>query len=387
MTHKKTLLTKKSISNLATDHQPPCLSLYQPTHRSNPENKQDSIRFRNLVKDLETSLQQKYPAVKTCLLLEPFEALTKDREFWNHTLDGLAVMGGPDLFQVYQIHRPVAEFAVVADSFHLKPLRRLLQSVDRYQILGFSLNKIRLFEGNRDVIDEIELVPSVPRTIEEALGYELTEPHLTGRPFGGTGQSNTAIHHGQGGKKDEVDIDTERFFRAIDRAVLENYSRPSGLPLMLAALPDHHNLFRRVSHNPFLMAEGIMVNPDAMSIDELQERAWQVVEPQYQAQLTALVEEYALANSKGLGSTDLVQIAHASVNGQIATLLIESDRQIPGRLDIQTGKIEFADLDHPQIDDLLDDLGEQVEKMGGKVMVISSERIPSQTGLAAIYRY
>ena len=387
MTQKKILLTKESIASLATDHQPPCLSLYQPTHRYYPENKQDPIRFRNLVKDLEISLRQKYPTVETHLLMEPFEALAKDREFWNHTLDGLAVMRGLGLFQVFLTQRPVAELAIVADSFHLKPLRRLLQSVDRYQILGLSLDKIRLFEGNRDAIDEIDLVPGVPRTIEEALGDQLTEPHLTVRSLGGTGQSGTAMRHGHGAKKDEVDIEAERFFRVIDSAILEYYSRPSGLPLILAALSDHQYLFHRISHNPFLMTEGINLNLDAISTDELQERAWQVVEPQYQAQLSALIEEFVTTYSKGLGSADLVQVAHASVNGKIATLLIESDRQIPGRLDIQTGKIELANLDNPQIDDLLDDLGELVEKKGGQVMIIPSEQMPSQTGLAAIYRY
>ena len=30
---------------------------------------------------------------------------------------------------------------------------------------------------------------------------------------------------------------------------------------MLAALPEHHHLFREVSHNPFLMASGLMVDP------------------------------------------------------------------------------------------------------------------------------
>ena len=386
MTQKTTLLTKESIANLA-DHQPPCLSLYQPTHRSHPENKQDPIRFRNLIKDLEVSLRQKYPTVETRLLLKPFEALAKNREFWNHTLDGLAVLSGPGLFQVFQLQRPVAELAVVADSFHTKPLRRFLQTVDRYQVLGLSLNKIQLFEGNRDTIDEIDLAPGVPRTISEALGDELTEPQLNVHSSGGAGQASTSMYHGQGGKKDEVDIDAERFFRAIDRAVLEHHSRPSGLPLILAALPDHHNLFRRVSHNSFLMAEGLDVNPNTLSIDELRERAWQVVEPQYLAKLDALVEEFAVANSKGLGDSDLVQIAHASVAKRVATLLIEADRQISGRLNVTTGQIEFADLSNPQVDDLLDDLGELVEKMGGKVMVIPAERMPGRTGLAAIYRY
>jgi hypothetical protein len=319
--------------------------------------------------------------------LEPFEALAKDREFWNHTLDGLAVLGGLGLFQVFQLQRPVAQLAVVADSFHTKPLRRFLQSVDRYQVLGLSLNKIQLFEGNRDAIDEIDLAPGVPRTINEALGDELTKPHLNVHSSGGVGQTSTSMHQGQGGKKDEVDIDAERFFRAIDRAVLEHHSRPSGLPLILAALPDHHNLFQRVSHNSFLMAEGLAVNPNTLSIDELRERAWQVVEPQYQAQLAALVEEFAVANSKGLGDNDLVQIAHASVARRVATLLLEADRQIAGRLNVATGQIELSDLSHPQVDDLLDDLGELVEKMGGRVMVIPTELMPGRTGLAAIYRY
>ena len=379
--------TNQSLATLVADYQPPCLSLYQPSHRSHPENKQDPIRFRNLVKELETSLRQKYPGAETRLLLEPFEALAEDREFWNHTSDGLAVLGGPRLFQVFQLQRPVAQLAVVADSFHTKPLRRFLQSVDRYQVLGLSLSKIQLFEGNRNAIDEIDLAPGVPRTINEALGDELTESHLNVHSSGGAGQASTSMHHGQGGKKDEVDIDMERFFRAIDRAVLEYYSRPSGLPLILSALTEHHNLFHRVSHNPFLMAEGLTINPDTLPINELRERAWQVVEPQYQAKLTALVEEFAVANSKGLGDNDLAQIAQAAAAGRVATLLIEADHQIAGRLNVATGQVELADLSHPQVDDLLDDLGELVEKMGGKVMVIPAERMPGRTGLAAIYRY
>ena len=258
MTQNRNLLTIESLAELASAHQPPCLSLYQPTHRHRPENQQDPIRFRNLVKELEASLRQKYPAVETRLLLEPFETLAHDHAFWNHTLDGLAVLGGPSLFRVFRLQRPVAELAVVADSFHTKPLRRFLQSVGRYQVLGLSLGKIQLFEGNRDALDEIDPAPGVPRTITEALGDELTESHLTVASYGGVGQGSAPMHHGDGGKQDAVQADAERFFRAVDRAVLEHHSRPSGLPLILAALPEHHHLFHRVSHNPFLMAEGTL---------------------------------------------------------------------------------------------------------------------------------
>ena len=387
MSNKRTVLTNEVVAELVSSHLPPCLSLYQPTHRCHPENQQDSIRFRNLVKELEASLRQRYSAAEILLLLKPFDALADDPDFWNHTLDGLAVLGGPGLFHVFRLQRPVAELAVVADSFHTKPLRRLLQSVDRHQVLGLGLQKIRLFEGNRDVLDEVELAAGVPRTINEALGDELTEPHLTVASYGGVGEGHRPMRHGQGGKNDEVDIDADRFFRAIDRAVLEHYSRPSGLPLILAALPEHHHRFHRVSHNPLLMAEGLTINPDALSIDELRARVWQVVAPQYQARLAALAEKFAEAKSKGLGSDDLGLVAQAAASGRVATLLIEADRQIAGRLDTATGRIDFDHLSHPRVDDLLDDLGELVEKMGGTVQVISADQMPTQTGVAAIYRH
>ena len=388
MTQKRTLLTIESLAELASVHQPPCLSLYQPTHRCHPENQQDPIRFRNLVKEMEASLLRQHPAVESRLLLEPFEALAHDTDFWNHTLDGLAVLSGSGLSRIFRLQRPVAELVVVADSFHTKPLRRFLQSVDRYQVLGLSLQEIRLFEGNRDVLDEVDLAPGVPRTITEALGKGLTEPHQTVASYGGVGGDSTPMHHGQGGKKDEVKSDTERFFRTIDRAVLEHHSRPSGLPLLLAALPEYHHPFHRVSHNPFLMAEGLTINPDALPIDELRERAWQVVKPQYEAQLAALADEFAVAKSSGLGSDDLAQVAEAAAAGRVATLLVESDRQIAGRLDGTTGRVEVADLSDPQVGDVLDDLCELVVKMDGRVLVIPAEqKMPGQTGLAAIYRY
>ena len=49
--------------------QPPCLSLYQPTHRAHPQREQDPIRFRNLVKSLEESLRRVYQYRKQVLAI------------------------------------------------------------------------------------------------------------------------------------------------------------------------------------------------------------------------------------------------------------------------------------------------------------------------------
>lgn len=363
----------------------PCLSLYQPTYRSHPDNQQDPIRFRNLVTTIEESLREKYSKRDVRPLLEPFHALASNHDFWNHTLDGLAVLGAPGIFRVYRLQRPVRELAVVAESFHIKPVLRILQSAGRYQILGVTRQEIRLFEGNRDVLDEVELLPAVPRTIDE-VGPDLEKPQMAIRTYE-SGYPGAGVRSGSDPKADAVDNDTERFFRGVDRALLENYSRPSGLPLLLAALPEYHTLFHRISHNPFLMTEGIDIYPDAMSIDELRDRAWRAVEPHYHARLAGLIEMFEVARSRELGSDNLAQIAKGAAAGRVATLLIDADRHVPGHVDDVTGEIKSADPANPHADDVLDDLGELALKNGGQVVIVPTGRMPTQTGIAAIYRF
>ena len=162
----------------------PCVSLYQPTHRQHPENQQDPIRFRNLLKQARASLREVSRSVQIEPLLAPYRRLADDAHFWNHTADGLAVFSAPGQFQVMLLQRPVAELIVVADSFHIKLMLRIVQSADRYQVLALNRRDARLFEGNRDALDEIALAPGVPRTITQALGEELTEPQGQAHSYG-----------------------------------------------------------------------------------------------------------------------------------------------------------------------------------------------------------
>jgi hypothetical protein len=349
------------------------LSLYQPTHRSHPEKQQDPIRYRNLVKSMEQALRRQYPASDARTLLAPLHALADDERFWNHARDGLAVLAAPGVFRVHRLQRPVEEFAVVGESFHVKPLLRILQSADRYQILGLSRQEVKLFEGNRDVLDEIELDPAVPRTMADALEAERKQPHVSVWTYqaGAAGpQAGAGVQHGQGGEKaDEMARDTEKFFRAVDRAVVERHSRPAGLLLLLAALPENQGLFRRLSRNPFLLEDGIDVHPDALSADELRQRAWRALEPHYLARLAGLVEMFGAARSRELGADDIEEVTEGAAGGRVATLLLQAERDDPAR------------------DERLDDIGELALANGGQVVIVPAARMPTRTGVAAIYRF
>lgn len=379
----------------------PCVSLYQPTHRHHPSNAQDPIRFQNLVKQADASLRLAHDDALVDAMLAPFRDLAGNADFWNHTRDGLAVFGAPGLFRVVRLQRPVDERMVVAGTFHVAPLLRIVQSADRYQVLALSRESIRLFEGNRDVLDEIEPAPGVPRTIADALGDELTERQMqvhsygTGPAASGAGSRRNpgglktgGVRHGHGSRKDEIDDDTARFFRAVDRAVLEHHSRPGGLPLILAGLPEHHAPFRAVSRNPHVVEGGIEGNVDALSLDALRDRAWAVMEPAYRARLAGLVERYGALQAAGRADDRLPEVSVATAAGRVETLLVEAGRLVPGRADPQTGVVIEADeLYKPDVDDLLDDVAQRVLQAGGEVVIVPPDRMPTPTGLAALYRY
>ena len=381
-------VTQEVLNKLLSATEAPCISLYMPTHRTHPENKQDIIRYKNLVKQVRESVTEKYPTADIDKLLAPFEALAMDQECWNHTSYGLAVLGSYGHFEIIHMQLPTEALVIVSDCFHTKPLRRILQSIDHYHVLTLTQENIHLYEGNRYSLVEIELPEDFPKSMDAALGEELTEKHGTVASYGGVGGSSANMHHGHGGKKEEVDGDAERFFRVVSDSVYKHYSKPSGLHLILASLPEHHSLFNRVDKNPLLLSKGIEIDPEAISTEKLAELSWEVMQPIYIKKMETLAEKFNQVKSKELGSDNMDEVTDAAEAGRVDTILLEAHRVITGRLrNKDTGQFEMADQTQPLLGDQLDELSELVRKMGGSVVVVPKDQMPSQTGLAAIFRF
>jgi hypothetical protein len=386
--------TTADLRALLAPHEPPCISLYEPTHRSYPASSQeDPVRYRNLLQRAEESLRERYPSRVVRPVLEKLEQFASDTDFWIQAVSGLAVFGSTDDLKVFKLQQPVPELLSVADRFQIKPLIRSIQSDGRYQVLALTLTEAKLYEGTRDTLDPVELA-GAPLTIAEALGPELTEPYSkVTRGYGGGAGGNTPMHHGQGGRKDERPIDRERFFRAIDREIMERASKVSRLPLILAALPEHQTHFRTLSHNPFLATAGVELNPGALTPGELRDAAWKAIEPYFEERLSALLDAYGEARGHGRGSDRLEEIAAALAQSRVGTLLVEADRRIPGSVDATHGAISHAQsgqgdaADDPAISDVLDDLAEAALRTGAEVIVLQADRMPSKTGAAAVFRY
>ncbi len=339
----------------------PCVSIYQATHRSHPDNAQDPIRFKNLVKQVEESLAREHAVREVRALLEPLQQLAENAKFWNHTLDGLAVLASPIRFDVFKVSRPMPEFVVVADSFHIKPLLRYTQSADRFHVLALAEDRFAVLEGNRYALDEADTPSLAP----------VPRPSAKLDPAAEVVEASGL----------------EGYFRAVDQYVTSEFSKPSQAPLLLACLSENAHPFRKVAKNALLLAETLTGDPFASNADALRGNAWKIIEPYYLARLAKLKEEFGLAASRQLGTGDLSDAARAAVASRVATLLVEADRAQPGKIDPLTGAIQPDELANPAVDDKLDDLAELVLSKGGQVVVVPKDWMPTASGLAAIYRF
>ena len=347
-------ISTDALKGLGALTQAPCLSLYQPTHRSQPDKAQDRAEFRRGVDALSQALMATDGPYDAQTLLDPFHHLADDADFWDHTLDGLAVFASPLGFRTFVLPQHVPAQTTVGSGFHTVPLRRFLQSVDRYQVLCLSRDQARLFEGNRDALEELVLAPDVPANAD----------------------------HGQ--TREGGALDEDRYFRALDLALLKHHSKPSGLPLILAALPEHQQRFRQLSQNKRLLPVGLDVHPGAMNIRALSIMAWHVVEPQHNARQQVWIDAFVVARAQGRGSDDVRKTALAAAQGRVGLLLIESDKSFSGRFDRRNGHIVVSN--NPMGHDVLDDIAELVESQGGAVRVISAAHMPTRSGLAAAMR-
>lgn len=380
--------TAKHLSKALSYDDPPVFSVYMPTHRTHPDNANDARVFENLIKQFEP-VKAEYPGDDGVqLIFEKFAALAANYQFWQHTKDGLAVFATRNSFDVYRLPRSVQSLAIVADTAHTKPLLKYLQTKDRYHLLVLTTNTAQLYEGDRYRLDEVDLSQDdVPETMIDALDHEMRDLHATLAAYRTATGEKWEVAQNHGLKKTDIDNDIEQFFRAVDRAVIARYSVPSGLPLIVAALPEHHHLFRRVSRNQRLLEDGIKVNAAAMDIHEVRKLAWDVYEPNYSARLDGIIGQYRHAASQGLGTDQIGAIVTDAYDGKVGALLLEENRIIPGRINGRTDVSFGVDEPSQLMDDVLDDLAELVLEKQGEVWIIPKDSMPSTTGAASINRF
>lgn len=348
-----------------------CISIYMPTHKTSPENKQDPLRFRNIVDQIES--QTKYSKQ-----IKALRELQNDLNFWIYNQNGLAILMNQEDISIYRLARTVEESVHIGERFYLKPLIRNYQSDHRYIALGLAKDKFTLYSGNRYGFRELELDENVTQ-LSKVLGDQHTGQSLNVVSHGGS----VGNFHGHGARSEEEKIDTQKFFTHVDRYVDQHYTSKYKLPLILISLPEHQGLFRSLSQNKRLLENGINKSYESISEKELNKELWQVMEPIYLEKTKELISRYQENLNKGKASHVIQDILKALVQNRVQTLVIEEGKTIPGKINLDT--ISF--VIEEQGEDILNHLSQLALENQAEVVILPKERMPKHQSIFAIYRY
>ena len=375
------LMNTTWLKELLAEHQPPCVSIYTPLYRADPPAHENPRRFREQVEHAQDSLARLYPTRDVRAMVEKLRSVADDSSFWVGDRDALAVFASGDLLRVIDLQRPVDPAVYVADSFHVKPLIRVLQSAQQYHVLTFTQRRVQMFLGTGDLRLEPLDSSNIPQSPDVVSKMRMTQAISANADL----RTPDSQYPGEGTAPAMVLLET--FMRAVDKAVWENFSRDARLPLILCAVEQHHPTFHSVSKNTHLLTDGIKLDPAGIDRERLKKEAWALLEPRFRQQVQMLKDQFMAAKAHQKGSDQLDSVAEAVRFGRVGTLLVDGSRTIAGRIDLDNGKVNPGNINDPDTDDVLDDLAEMVLKTDGDVLVLPPDMMPSDAGLAAIYRY
>ncbi len=362
-----------------------CISIFLPTYRAGTEMQQNQIRFRNLLRTTEDKLQAgnlRPQEVKT--LLEPAQALASNIPFWRRQGDGLAVFLSSGLFRSYCLPLLFEELILIGNRFHIKPLLPLLQGEELFYVLALSQNSVRLFEGTKFSVKEIELT-GLPRNVSAAAANDEPEKQVRFHTGAAGGGERGALISGHGSEVEDGKENIMKFFRQIDKG-LHNFRKGERAPLILACVDYLYPLYKEINTCPALLEKRISGNPEAMSPDNLHRQAWQIVAPLFEKTVDDALSLYRQSSGTGLTSRDVKEIVTAARHGRVGLLFVAREHRPGGTMSGPGGEAPPQNV-AADSEDLPDAAAVHTFLNGGSVLALPRERMPETGALAAVFRY
>lgn len=382
-------LTLEQLKGLAQQTANPSLSFFLPTHRAGQDTQQDPIRFKNLLRDAEKQLLNSGMGPREVgALLQPAQAVLDDSNFWAHQYEGLAVFLAADDFHHYRLPFPVEELLVISQAYYVKPVLPLFTNNGHYYILAISQDVVRLFEGTRHSVSQIDLPEKTPASMESALRLDGPQKQLQMHSGSSHGGVRDGMFHGQGPGEEENKVLIEQYLNLVDTG-LKEILREQRAPLVLAGVDYLLPIYHKVSEYANIMQEGITGSPEHLRPEELQQKAWPIVEAHFRQETEKAVEQYQQRAGTEQATDDVEEIVAAAFNGRVDKLILSVETPVWGSFNPETGKVirSLNGQDEQNNLALLDFAAMKTLQNGGTVYALSQDEMPTDSPVAAVFRY
>jgi hypothetical protein len=387
-----TIFALDELKNLVQNSQYPCVSLYLPMEKIGGDTRQNPIRFKNLIREAESRLDELgLRHAETVNLLQPVMELD-NTDFWENQVQGLVIFTSPNLFRYYCLPISFPQLVVVGKNFHIKPLLNLINNDGKFYILALSQKNVKFYSGTRYQLHEVE-VENMPHNLAEILLEDEFQKGVQHRIGIARGATSAAQHpgsvHGQGSPdREKHEEDILQFCYAVDSALREKL-RGEKAPLILAGVEYLLPIYRQANTYPYLQETGISGNAETLKTEELNHAAWEIVAPLFQQEYQDLMAVYLqLAGEESSKiANDIKAIIPDAYYQRIDTLFVPIKQHIWGKFDLENSTVDLHPEAEPDDEDMLDFAVIHTILNGGKVYTLEPEAMPSGVKVAAICRY
>ena len=156
---------------------------------------------------------------------------------------------------------------------------------------------------------------------------------------------------------------------------------------MLAGVEYLLPLYRETSNYQHVVEEGITGNPEALKPEELQAKAWEIVEPIFLQEQQEAIDHYKELTPTGRTSNEVKEVVPAAYYGRVDQLFVAVGVRQWGSFNPDTSTIDIHPEQKPGDEDLLNAAAIQTLLNGGTVYAVEPEKVPDEAPLAAVFRY
>jgi hypothetical protein len=382
-------ITREDLLRLSQYHNTSCISIYIPTHRHGVEtlNGQDSLNLKNQVKEIRAKLaSQGLTPRKIESLVNPVAGLIENSDFWRHQSDGLAVFVAENVFEKYLVPERLGGFNYISSEFYLAPLIPLFNITGTFHLLSLKKDSVRLHEGNKYGLTEIDITNIAPQQLEDSVGYDFEQKQLQHRTLMGGNKPGTFHGHSESDSKNKVEM--LLFFREIDKGIMSILHNKQESPLVVCCLDYYMPLYREATTHKNLFQQHISFDPASLDTKSLHEKAWEILEPHFASDLEERKARFPGALGKGKASSNVREIIPAAVQGKIDTLFIERNAEVYGIYDLTANSVIIDEKHEIANVSLINLAAKKVFEQGGTVYILDRNQMPDGLEyISALFRY
>ncbi|MFA6236887.1 MAG: hypothetical protein WC635_06120 [Bacteriovorax sp.] len=329
-------LMSQDLMTIAKASSTPMISIYFSKESGTLDKKALNEKWKESLSKAEIFLLKDYNKSIVQSFMEP---LRNDNfmQTLEHLDKGIIVFYSSGEKGYMRVQSSIDDLVVVADSFHIKPLIRIKNTVRGYFLVSISSKAINLWVETNGHLYRLETYKN------ESLPEDSNKiPKASQRDF----IARTAVE--------------------LDK-MFANYK----MPIILAGVKDHLGHMRKIIDHSMILENGIVGNVERLTIENLREKCFELLGPYYLKKELEAIEELNYAVKRDHAITYLEDIARSAVCGKIKKLFVVENRQLWGAINKLTGEIFISPRQiNSHDDDILDDICQIVLNKGGEVIVL-----------------